>query len=72
MSIPLSECHWVNPGEQLKEGETWKERQGFDTASPFKKLRYAQDDHITFDFSLPQQRYKPRDNLLHGMPKTSL
>ena len=60
MSIPLSECHWVNPNEQLKQDETWKGKARIRYRQPLQEVTIRRkDDHITFDFSLPQRGISP-------------
>ena len=60
MSIPISEYHWVNPGDLIEEVKNGRERQGFDTAKPLQAVTVQRkDDHITFDFDLPQRGISP-------------
>ncbi|MGB1051419.1 MAG: tRNA 2-thiouridine(34) synthase MnmA [Chitinophagales bacterium] len=60
MSIPLSECHWVDPNEQLKEGETWKGKARIRYRQPLQEVTLRRkDDHITFDFDLAQRGISP-------------
>ena len=60
MSIPISECHWVNPGDLIEEGEEWKGKARIRYRQPLQAVTIQRkDDHITFDFDLPQRGISP-------------
>ena len=60
MSIPLAECHWVNPNDQLQEGEEWRGKARIRYRQKLQEVTIqCKNDSITFDFDLPQRGISP-------------
>ena len=60
MSIPLAECHWVNPNNQLQEGEEWRGKARIRYRQKLQEVTIqCKNDSITFDFDLPQRGISP-------------
>ena len=60
MSIPLAECHWVNPNDQLQEEEQWRGKARIRYRQKLQEVTIqCKNDSITFDFDLPQRGISP-------------